>query len=127
MIRNGFDHRKQKYDRLSFTIDWELGIDSETEQPKEVASVTRIVNAFNTEREPSRFYGESLGRCIGSAQFCRPLLVWAAAIIEVIDWDMIGPTMIDQDHVDDLHAACVAIVKAYDDLDRQNGVFADED
>lgn len=106
-----------QHDRVTVTVEWEQGVHPKTKEPLSIALASHEANAFFAEKEPSQVWGACIGRAIGGAKFSRPLLVIAASVLEVLDWELERDPVIDQQHVDQLHRACLEIVRAYDDLD----------
>lgn len=115
MFSDGMEYIQ--HDRVTVTMEWEQGIHAKTKEPLSIAMSSHQANAFFAEKEPSQVWGACIGKTIGGAKFSRPLLVIAASVLEVLEWELERDPVIDQQHVDELHRACLEIVKAYDDLD----------
>ena len=108
-----------RHDRLIVHIEWQQEIHPDSDQARTTEVAARECNAHYIDREPDRFFGECLGRTVGAIQFARPLQVWASALLEVMDWELLGQSAIDPGPMQRLHAACQEIQRAYEDLDRE--------
>lgn len=108
-----------RHDRLIVHVEWQQELHPDNDEPRTVEIAARECNAYYIDREPDRFFGECLGRAVGAVQFARPLQVWVSALLEVMDWELLGQSVIDPGPMQRLHAACQEIQRAYEDLDRE--------
>jgi hypothetical protein len=114
-VKDSFDY--MRHDFFTVSVTWEQEVHPERQVPRTIDRVRRTAMAVYIDKEPSRYWGECIARCIGSVHFARPLMVWASAINEVIEWEMVGAPLIDPDIVEQFQAAAKQVIRAYQELD----------